>query len=254
MLEDVLKSYRKKAEEINWKQYNKNELFFKCIENENDPYLYNAFYAGIVCRWWGYAGRIYLKCNKHVPFEECYDCVLDAINYVLKKRVWENPSNSLYKDKTGPDKAMHIALKRQLSIVLSKRNAKRRLSNFNTLSIDEAHENYNDSADGLLFSIEDESNLKTYISLFFEKDQYLEGVLLDTICYSGSKVDQKNIIKYIKSLTFNDIDYYVKEYNLSENKVKELILYVMDMSPNYLKIKLNSLLYKIKKEDYFIND
>ena len=51
MLEDVYASYRRKADEINWKQYNQNELFFKCIENEDDPILYNAFYAGLVCRW-----------------------------------------------------------------------------------------------------------------------------------------------------------------------------------------------------------
>lgn len=247
MLEDVLKSYRKKAEEINWKQYNKNELFFKCIENENDPYLYNAFYAGIVCRWWGYAGRIYLKCNKHVPFEECYDCILDAINYVLKKRVWENPLNSLYKDKTGPDKAMHIALKRQLSIVLAKRNAKRRLSNFNTLSIDEAHENYNDSADGLLFSIEDESHIKTLISTYFDKD-LLDGLFLDTICFSGVKVIDKEIIRYIKTLKFSDVQHYVREYDINENELKKLILDIIDMPNNFLEIKLNSLLYKLRKE------
>ena len=153
MLEDVLKSYRKKANIIEWKKYNPNELFFKYIENEDNELAENYF-AGIVCRYWGQAGRMYLRCNRHIPFEECHDCIIDSIRYVLKNRVWENPSSSLYNDKTGPDKAMHIAMKRQQSIVLSKYNAQRRLSNFNTLSLDAAHEDFKDSADGLLFGSE----------------------------------------------------------------------------------------------------
>ena len=35
--------------------------------------------------------------------------------------------------------------------MLSRHNAKKRLSNFNTISIDDAHESYSDAADGLLF-------------------------------------------------------------------------------------------------------
>ena len=37
MLEHIYNEYRKKAEIINWKDYNINELFFEYIKNENEP-------------------------------------------------------------------------------------------------------------------------------------------------------------------------------------------------------------------------
>ena len=251
MLEDVYASYRRKADEINWKQYNQNELFFKCIEHENDD-LYESFFAGIVCRYWGYSARTYLSCAKHVPFENCLDCIIDAIRYVLSKRVWENPSSSLYNDPTGPDKAIHIAMKRQKAIMLSKYNAKRRLSNFNTLSIDQAHENYNDSADGLLFGdISTDDHLKIFISEFFENDEYLNGLLLDCICYNITSYKPSNVIKYLRSLDKSYYDYYKENYNIDESKYKKVLKDIKNMSSKLLEIKLESLLYRLKKEGIY---
>ena len=252
MLEDVLKSYKKKAEIIEWKKYTPNELFFEYIKHENDE-LGECFYAGIICRFWGYAGKIYIQCNRHVPFEECYDCIIDSIKYVLKNRVWEKPNSSLYNDKTGPDKAMHIAMKRQKAIMLSKYTANRRLSNFNTLSIDEAHENYSDAADGIYNLYNEEDNLRSYILEYFEKDDYLCGIFLDIICYSNINYSVKNVIKYLKGLNNNDISYYVTYYNINRKKFVKLINEIKHMPNNLLELKLNSLLYKIRKDEIFIN-
>ena len=69
--------------------------------------------------------------------------------------MWENPESSLYEDPTGPDKAFHIALKRQRGILLSKYTAQKRQSNFNTLSIDEMYENYSDATEGLFNVVDD---------------------------------------------------------------------------------------------------
>ena len=40
----------------------------------------------------------------------------------------------------------------------------------------------------------------------------------------------------------------VKEYDINENELKKLILDIIDMPNNFLEIKLNSLLYKLRKE------
>ena len=80
MLEQIYNSYRKKADFINWKEYDQNQLFYEYIKHENDD-LAEYFFAGIVCRFWGYAGRVYVQCNRHVTFEECHDCVIDTIRY-----------------------------------------------------------------------------------------------------------------------------------------------------------------------------
>ena len=254
MLESSYAHYKKKAEEINWKKYNQNELFFEYIKHENDE-LGDKFFAGIVCRFWGYAGRIYVQCNRHVPFEYCHDCIIDAIRYVIDKRVWENPDNSLYNDPTGPDKAMHIAMKRQRAIMLTKFNAKKRKSNFNVLSIDEAHEEYSDSADGLLFGSEysNEDYMRTYISEYFDKGEYLSGLLLDCICYNNDSNEFKptNIIRFLKGLNKEYYSYYYENYELDEEDFKKCVYEIKNSSNNYLRIKLNSLLYKLRKEGSF---
>ena len=61
-------------------------VFFNYIIHENDS-LKDNYFAGIVCRYWGYIGKIYTKLQRNVPIEQCYDIVIDAIRYVLDKRV-----------------------------------------------------------------------------------------------------------------------------------------------------------------------
>lgn len=253
MLEDILRSYRKKAEEVNWKKYNKNDLFFEYIKNENNIDVAEAFFAGIVCRYWGYSGRIFNKCNKHIPFEECVDCVIDSIIYVLNKRVWENESSSLYNDPAAPDKAMHIAMKRQQAIMLSKYTATKRLSNFNTLSFDAAHEEYKDSADGLFLNDDyfKEDKMKSFINDYFINDDYLSGLFLDAICYNVIKYNTKNIIKYIKNIDDKDLDYYLSNYDINRKKFIKLINSLKTTTNEYMTVKLNSLLYSLRKENLF---
>lgn len=253
MLEQVYASYRKKADEIDWKSMNQNDLFYEYIKHENDP-ISETYFAALVCRFWGYAGRVYLQCNKHVTFEECYDCVIDTIRYVLAKRVWENQSSSLYGDYTAPDKAFHIALKRQRGIILSRLNAYRRRSNFNVMSLDGAHEEFNDATDGLLFNMESSEidKIRIFISEFFDRHDIFNGLLLDVICYNNyNRYDEKVIIKNLKDLDMDYYSYYKEYYNVSEEDFKSELKKISKYSNRLLKIKLKSLLYDIRKEGIF---
>jgi len=252
MLEQVYKSYLNLANQIDWKKYSINDLFVKAIENENTD-LYEKYYAGIICRVWGYSGRVYHSVNRHIPFEQCYDIVIDAVNYVLEKRVWENPESSLYGDKSAPDKAFHISLKRQRSIVLANLTADKRQSNFNNLSIDEFHEAYNDSSDGMLFeglcSSESDNNLGIYISSYFDNDDYIEAFALDSICYGqygDYSVDK--IIKIIKNLDNKDFKYYKMFYNLSNSKYKKYLKEISRTNKQIIEYHIKKLLYNLREE------
>lgn len=253
MLENVYKSYRQLADSVNWQSYNVNDLFREYIINENNDDLRDAFFSAIVCRFWGYAGRIYVQCNKHISFEECHDCIVDAIRYVLKKRVWENKDSSLYNDPLGPDKAMHIAMKRQKGIMLAQKSTAKRQSNFNTLSIDEMHESYNDSADGLMFELESsEGNdgIKRFINDYFDRGEYLNGLFLDAICYliDISDYSEKKVLKSIKSLKNEDLYYYINNYNADRHLLVKTINEFNRTDSDLLKMKLKSLLYTLKKD------
>lgn len=247
MLEEVYESYRTLADVIDWKKYNQNELFFEYLNHENDCMSEN-FYAGIVCRYWGYTGRIFLQCNKHVPFEQCYDILIDTINYVLEKRVWENPESSLFQDKNGPDKAFHMVLKRQRSLLLSNLTAYKRKTNFNTLSIDEIHDKYADAAEGL-FDIYSTSERDWELTDFIERRKNtLDIIILDRICFTNWR-SFRNVVKQIKKINENDREYYNINYNISSDKFNETITKISKLSDSKLLFEVKKLLYLLKVED-----
>lgn len=251
MLEDVLKSYKELANTVNWKSYDKNELFYKYIEHENDE-LRDGFYAGIVCRFWGYSGRIYNQCNKHVPFEQCYDVLIDTINYVLKKRVWENPESSLYQDPAAPDKAFHIALKRQRSILLANLTAQKRQSNFNTLSIDGAYEDYKDATEGLLGIFDASSEIdinEISIKEYIKNLEPIEKVFIDLV-YNTNWSNLKSVVTNIKKVEESNFKYYNTYYDISEKEFKEVLLEVYKSSNQRLMLVLKRCLNKIREDNF----
>lgn len=239
MLEDVYQNYLFLADVIHWKDYNQNELFLEYIRHENDS-LSSNYYSGIVCRYWGYAGRLYNKCNKHVSFDQCYDVLIDSINYVLEKRVWENPESSLYKDPTGPDKAFHVALKRELGILLNKLTTQKRQSNFNTLSIDEMYENYSDSTEGLFKMAtgitEENEDLVDFIKSYNDVNYIL---ILDQICFSNWN-SLKGVAASLKKITVDDFEYYNRIYEINKQDFLNTLY-------KYLKTDIRSLLFEVKK-------
>lgn len=255
-LEDVYKSYREIADTINWKQYDINELFRCCVANEEDPALKEKFYSGIMCRVWGYIGRLYIQCNKHVPIDQCYDILINAINYILKNHVWDNPNSSLYNDPKGPEKTFKVVLKRERGIRLANLNAGKRRSNFNTLSIDEARDDYNDSTDGLLLDIneltseEDKSReIILLVKEYFDKGQYLEGFFIDAISFGAySNFSYRRIISILCNLELNDYSYYKLVYNLDRKIYNKVLYELRTTSRRMLEIKFKQLLHSLKEE------
>ena len=250
MLEEIYKSYRAVADNIKWQDYNCNDLFYEYIKHEHDN-MSEIFYAAIVCRYWGYAGRLYTQCNKHVPFEQCYDTIIDVINYVLEKRVWENPKSSLYQDHKAADKAFHMVYKRQRGVLLANLNAYKRRSNFNTLSIDKVREDYKDSTDGFLFEIEDPSTSKTisFIKSISDKSDPIKTLVLDQICFGDSfragQVNINMIINNIFSLSEDDLKHISLLYDLD---IIELISKLQKVNSKELEKEIKIMLYNMRRE------
>lgn len=246
MLEETYNSYRALADEINWQEYNSNDLFFEYIKHENEP-IAEKFYAAIVCRYWGYTGRLYLQCNKRLPFEQCYDILIDTINYVLEKRVWENENNSMYQDSKGPDKAFHIVLKRQRAVLLANLNAYKRRTNVNTLSIDEIHEKYSDAAEGLFEIYDTSENIFSIVDFIKSRVDTLSIIILDKICFS-EWASLKKVIKLIKNLNESDYEYYNINYGISLDKYHQVIKEIGAMNNSRLLFETKKLLYLIENE------
>lgn len=138
--------------------------------------------------------------------------------------------------------------------MLSRLNAYRRRSNFNVLSLDGAHEEFNDATDGLLFNMESSEidKIRIFISEYFDNKDYLSGLFLDVICYNNYLLyDDKKIIKAINDLDDTYLEYYKEYYNVDEDLFKKTIKEIKKMSNRLLKMKLKSLLFSLKKGELF---
>ena len=249
MLEDVYKTYRELADEIEWKKFDQNDLFFNYLKyKDGNNVLAEKFYAALMCRYWGYTGRLYSKCNKNVPFEECYDVLVDTINYLLDKQVWNNPESSLYKDPKGPEKAFHFVLKRQLSILLSRKTTDKRKGEFKALSIDDIHEKYDDAADGLfeLVPTTSESSFELY-EYINSRSNLFEKIVLDLICFSDWASLQSIVIK-LKKLGDGDFMEYRDKYNITESEYKDFENKIRSLTNKDLLIEIKKLLYLMRDD------
>ncbi len=183
---------------------------------------------------------------------------MDAMKYTLDKRVWEDPKSSLYNDPKGPDKAMHMALKRQKNVMLSRYNAYRRQSNFNTLSLDGYRDDYNDAGEGWLVDIhetEKQDKLYYFISSYFTGESYLEGIMLDAICYSNSRTyDKKQVIAFIRDVSLRDYEYYKHDYGADKQVFIKTLNDIANMSSKYLNVQLKKLLYNLRTKEFMNND
>ena len=138
--------------------------------------------------------------------------------------------------------------------MLSRLNAYRRKSNFNVLSLDGAHEEFNDATDGLLFNMESSEidKVRIFISEYFDKQDYLSGLFLDVICYNNNPLyDDKKIIKALNDLDDSYLDYYKEYYNVDHDLYIKTINKIKRMSNKSLKMKLKSLLFSLKKGELF---
>lgn len=245
--------YLKVAEQagIDIDKMNINELFFKCLEVESDEYLYNAYLSALIYKTRGYAGRVYSQCKGHVPYEQCYDVLLDTINYVMKKRVWLNPESSLYNDPSAPDKAFHIVLKRQKGILLASLNTDKRVANFNSLSVDEFRENYNDATEGLLDIAENNSENNSLVNYISSKEP-LEILILDQICFNNY-TNFEQVAKNIKKLDFTDelISYYNNKYDMKPDDYSSALTDVMQLSIKKIVETIKKTTYKCGKDYAF---
>ena len=254
MLEDVYNSYRQAADCINWKKQDINELFKNYIEHENDGQR-DAYFSGLMCKVWGYIGRLYVQCNKHVPIEQCYDILINTINYIVKKRVWEDENSTLYGNPKAPEMAFKVVLKRERGILLSNLNTDKRRSNFNSLSIDSLREEYNDSTDGMFYldqltSEEDHSlEMILLVKSFFDKGQLLEGLFIDMIAFGlNTAYTERKVVTRLSNLKPEDFSYYNLVYNLSEKDYNKALYEIGNTSRRLLMIKLKQLMNSLKEE------
>jgi hypothetical protein len=237
MVEDIKKSYEEYADlqlGNSWRKCNKNDLFRDYIKNESIPNIREGYLSAIICRYWSNIDNYFYRSKSSATIEEVYVWLLEAALYTLRKRMWENPKSSIYKDPNGPDKVMNRMIKSHRLLHYEKTNTAKRRLNFGSTSLDYLRELEEDKGIYSLPSIRDdnleEGYIKNIITDSFNKKDFFTSFMVynivnqDVFNHKGDFLGELNTKKLnhcMRNLDDRLCKSFSKEFNFNLSYVKE---------------------------------
>ena len=255
MLDDIKQSYITKADLIpNWLEMSANELADSYIDTE-DPNMRSAYFAALVCHYWFYI-KVFIRKNKSsdIPVEECYNWLIEALLRVLGPKWgqrWRVPDNALYGDPKAVDKSIKTCLASVRAGYYQDANRVKRKANYITDSLESFCDEYGD----YYFNLMDlPSSAPTashkIIQEYFDKGQFIEGTIIDEICYQDcfkdGQLNKRKLIRDLRNLNSNYQDYLQETYSISASSIKAGCKELSDFSGPQLHRWIDKLLEDLK--------
>lgn len=267
MLDEIKQSYYENANALDgWKKKTGNELCFlyKKYKDENNSLLDNCLSA-IIYKFWSVATKGYYSQGlKLASQEDCYNWLIDSIQYVLEHHVWDDENHKLYKDKKAPEKAINVVFNStKINYFVAQTRQKRKID-ATSLSLDGISE---DVSDAYFLPVYDKYNLSSnelekYISDLYHKYEYFNSICLDLILNEdviddSFTVDSTVKTKYNKLKTkLKNLDDRYSElfsclYNIDVNDVRKSVDYIKTLDSSTLDIKINRFLLQLRQNEFF---
>lgn len=229
---------------------------------EEDSYERDKLFSILVCDSWVALETIfYQKGNSNLSEEECYDIYLDAIHYVLGKRIWKSESSKLYNDPDAFIKAVRVSTKHLKLNYIESQFKHKRVANTYAISIDQLEEDFQDGffTDKVFIDRQDliEKRAQKIVRYFFKKKKYLDAYILDNILFNDvyatvnyeTSFSYKKMRKCIRHL---DCKRFAEEYKVSEDEVRYSLKYFKDYTNIELDAKVKKCLTSWQKEPTII--
>lgn len=271
MLEEYKLAFRRCADLIpGWENLSKNELCCKYVESEGHPELQNSYFSAIMYRYWHLIIKYYNMSENVASPEDAYEWLEDSVFWSLKLNAWNNKDSSIYKDPNGPDKMINRCMKCARLTYYQFINRKKRRDNFGMASLDELAEQF-----GSTIEEPSESNthknlvdwaITDYILKTFNKKDYFTAFLVDGILSqnifddvkdketgeTSAQFNQKKLVKFLKNLTDEYIEYFSDAYNIPYESVEKGVSYFRGLSPALMKAKVESTLERLRHDEFFV--
>lgn len=256
MLDDIKQIYYNNANLIDgWKKLSGNELCFKYVEslNSNDKNLEN-YLSAIICKFWSIAVKAYHSQGiKLAEPEDCYNWLIDSIQYVLEKHVWTDPQHQLYNDPKAPEKAINVVFNStKINFFVALTRQKRKID-AQSISLDSISE---DTSDSYFLPVFDnynlfENELTDLVISYYNNRNYFDSICLDLIINeevfnNNDSYKYKKLIGRLKSLDDNYSKLFSSIYNLDINDVSKSVHYIASLSTEDLRLKIDRLISKLK--------
>lgn len=233
-----------------------SEKLIDNIDDSNKEEKNRIFCVLIHRSWQALVNIVYSNKLYSLTLEDCYDIYLDALYYIVKTRPWNNPKNSLYKDKNAFIKAMmKCTYSRALNFIISQHRQKREL-NTNTLSLNYMEEEF---SDGYFIPYYDKYSslaLEPYSDIIknqFNKKLYLEAFTLDALIFNDFYNEEKDfdihkLRRYLLNIDNKDCVLFAERYDLNVSEAQHSIKYFKYLQRGDFNDKLNSVINHLKSE------
>ena len=258
MLDEIKQAYYENANLLkDWKKLSGNELCFRYVElkNKGDP-LSNSYLSAIIYKFWGVAVRFYYSQTVRIASpEECYNWLIDSIQYVLDHHVWTDENHVLYKDEKAPEKAINVVFNStKINYFVSLTRQKRKIDS-TSISLEDISE---EASESYFLPVFDnyylfENELTDLIMSLYNNYKYFDSVCLDLILNEDlveKSIDKEDRYRKLKwRLRHLDNDYavfFAKSYKLDYNDVKKSIDYISSLTTDELDLKIDRCMFELK--------
>lgn len=256
MLDEYKQIYESRASLISdWQNMSKSELAIKYVQTQDDAYM-----SALMCKYWYLIGSYYFRQGiKQASETDCYDWLVEGITYALDNHDWDKPTNKLYGDPKGPEKAIMVCIGSARANFYQYIKHHNRVLNYTSSSIDEIQEK---CSDGFLLGYEQHHDnflydvIHHYVKEKFSSYDYFLAIILDLMLNTNYKEedpvhnDASKICRAVNKLDSAYINYFSSEYNISEKEVTDavnLIKGIKIKDIKYIQQVIRQELFKLKE-------
>lgn len=270
MLDEYRNAYQQSANHIvDWKKMTRNELCrkYKQLEHEGCNEELDYYISAIVLNFWHVLTKTYNKqAVKILSEEDCYECLVESILFVLSSEPWEDPSQSIYKDEKGPEKAINITFQQNvINLYVANQRHKRKASS-NALSLDNTIKDDNEENSDTFISLlaKDELSLlleklfwKEKVQSYFKEKDFISAFVTDLLIKDPSLVEIKDnqyvinsrrVSKELNELSDLYSYEFSRDYNVPVEQVESVIKYLYNVNSRNIEKIIRALTKDIREE------
>lgn len=240
-----------------WRKLSGNELCFLYVKyKETNDINLDSCLSGIICKFWNVATKAYhAQGIKLASPEECYNWLIDSIQYVLDHHVWTNPEHQMYNDPKAPEKAINVVFNStKINYFVALTRQKRKID-ATSISLDSISEEASDSYFLPVFDnynlFEDE--LFDVVKNYYSTYEYFNAICLDLII-NEDLVDKSDdfVLKYkrlkwrLKQINDDYAKLFSAIYGFDYSDVKRSVKYISSLSNEDLDTKINRFVNELK--------
>lgn len=270
MLDEYRKAYLQSANNIpHWQQMNRNDLCrkYKELERNNASEDLDFYISAIVLNFWHILTKTYNKQPvKILSEEDCYECLIESILFVLSEEAWEDPKQSIYKDERGPERAINLTFQQNvINLFVANQRHKRKASS-NALSLDNTLKDNDDEDTETFISLLAKDNLselleelfwKEKVKQYFKEKDFVSAFVTDLLIKDPDLIEVKenqyviNSKRVARALNELPEDYayqFSKDYNFPLEQVESVVKYLYNIKSRNIDKIIRILTKDIKEE------